>query len=67
MARAFTFVRWVTLAPVALASVQELSELLGAVKNAGSNTEESYASGFTGPKEGYTGDTQALGRLFLRK
>jgi len=57
----------VWLGHVSLASIQEVSQVLGAVKHAGPDAKESDAPGFTGSKEGYAGDAQSLGRLFLRK
>ena len=53
--------------PVALTTVEELSELLGALEYAGPDAKETDAPGFTGSKEGYAGNVQTLGYLFLRK
>jgi len=57
----------VRLGPVVLAIVQEVGQVLGAVKHAGPDPKETDAPGFTGSKESYTGHAQALGCLFLRK
>jgi len=40
------------LGPVSLASIQEVGEMLRAVKHAGPDAKEPNASGFTGAKEG---------------
>jgi len=53
--------------PVALATFEELGELLRAVEYARPDAKETDAPGFTGAKECYAGDAQTLGCLFLGK
>lgn len=53
--------------PVALTTLEELSELLGAVQDAGPDPKETDTSGFTRAEESDAGHAQTLGCLFLRK
>jgi hypothetical protein len=53
--------------PIALTTIEELRKLFRAVKHAGTDAKEANASGFTGSKEGYAGDAQTFGCLFLGK
>ena len=51
----FSFIR-LSAPDVALAIVQELGQMLCALENAGPNSKESDASGFTGAKKGDASD-----------
>jgi len=57
----------VSLGPVSLARIQEVSQMLRTVEHAGADAKESDPPGFTGSKEGDAGHAQTLGCLFLRK